>query len=98
MASFRNRSCPAAVCGDSLNRLSWQSGPHMTRRTHLALLTAAAATAGSPVFGKDNTMLQEILEASQKDKKGVNLYVKGQALPGIVTKIDSEFVELRSRE
>jgi len=70
----------------------------MTRRTHLALLTAAAATAGSPVFGKDNTMLQEILEASQKDKKGVNLYVKGQALPGVVTKIDSEFVELRSRE
>jgi len=70
----------------------------MTRRTHLALLTAAAAAAGTPVFGKDNSMLQEILEASQKDKKGVNLYVKGQAVPGIVTKIDSEFVELRSRE
>ncbi len=70
----------------------------MTRRTHLALLTAAAAGAGSPVFGKDNSMLLEILEASQKDKKGVNLYVRGQALPGVVTRIDSEFVELRSRE
>src|SRR5690349_14683685 len=98
MANFRSRSCRAAACGGRLDRLSWHSGLHMTRRTHLALLTAAATSVGSPVFGKDNTVLQEILEASQKDKKGVNLYVKGQAVPGVVTKIDSEFVELRSRE
>ncbi len=70
----------------------------MTRRTHLALLTAAAAVGGSPVFGKDNTVLLELLQASQNEKKGVNLYVKGQSVPGVVVKVAGEFVELRSRE
>ena len=43
-------------------------------------------------------MYQQILEASQNEKKGVMLYVKGQSIPGIVVKISSDSVELRSRE
>jgi len=42
--------------------------------------------------------MRELLEASQNDKKGVNLYVKGQSIPGIVVKISGDLVELRSRE
>jgi hypothetical protein len=43
-------------------------------------------------------MFRSILEASQNEKKGVMLYVKGQAVPGVVVKIDAESVEMKSRE
>lgn len=43
-------------------------------------------------------MFRSILEASQTEKKGLTLYVKGQAIPGMVVKLDAETVELRSRE
>jgi hypothetical protein len=43
-------------------------------------------------------MLRSILEASQSEKKGVTLYVKGQAVSGIVVKIEEDTVETRSRE
>jgi hypothetical protein len=43
-------------------------------------------------------MFNEILEASQKDKKGVMLHVRGQSIAGVVVKISGESVELRSRE
>ena len=43
-------------------------------------------------------MFQQILESSQNDKKGIQLYVRGQAIPGVVTKINADSVELRSRE
>ena len=43
-------------------------------------------------------MFKSILEASQNEKKGLTLYVKGQAIPGLVLKIDAETVEMRSRE
>jgi len=42
--------------------------------------------------------MRELLEASQNDKKGVNLYVRGQSIPGVVVKISGDLVELRSRE
>ena len=70
---------------------------HMNRRTCLTVL-AAAITAGVAVDGKDTEMLRSILEASLNEKKGVTLWVKGQAVPGVVTKIDAEWVEMRSRE
>ena len=69
----------------------------MTRRTHISLLAAAVAC-GEPVLGKDNDTMRELLEASEKDKKGVMLWVKGQTIPGIVTKISDVTVEMRSRE
>jgi hypothetical protein len=39
-----------------------------------------------------------LLEASLNDRKGVVLYVKGQAIAGRVTKMSAEAVELTSRE
>jgi len=42
--------------------------------------------------------MRSILEASQTEKKGVTLYVKGQAIPGVVVKIEGDMVEMRSRE
>ena len=69
----------------------------MTRRTHIAGLAAALA-ASSIVVGKDTDAMREILEASQNEKKGVMLYIKGQTLGGAVVKIAGDIVELRSRE
>jgi hypothetical protein len=69
----------------------------MTRRAHITLLAAAAA-AQTTVLAKDNDIMREILETSQKEKKGVSLYVKGQSIPGVVVKIASDSVEMRSRE
>lgn len=68
----------------------------MNRRTSLKVLVAAAAAA--PAIGGTTSMFRNILEASMNEKKGLMLYVKGQAIPGIVVKLDTEMVELRSRE
>lgn len=69
----------------------------MNRRAHITLLATAVA-AGSSVFGKDNDTMRELLEASQNDKKGITLYVKGQSIAGVVVKITADTIELRSRE
>jgi hypothetical protein len=69
----------------------------MDRRTCLTVLAAAIA-AGAAVDRKDIAMLRSLLEASKNEKKGVTLWVKGQAIAGAVTNIDTEWVELRSRE
>jgi hypothetical protein len=50
------------------------------------------------VFGGDKTSMRELLEASQNEKKGVNLYIKGQSLGGVVTKLNADTVEMRNRE
>lgn len=42
--------------------------------------------------------MREIFEASQNDKKGLMLHVKGQTIAGIVVKIAADVIELRSRE
>ena len=68
----------------------------MTRRTHLGLLAALAAVPAAR--GKENDIMRELLETSQNEKKGVSVYVKGQAIPGVVVKIVGDHVEMRSRE
>jgi hypothetical protein len=68
-----------------------------TRRTAIAVLAASFAV-GLPAAAKEREMLKSILEASQNEKKGVTLYVRGQAIPGIVVKVDADTVEMRSRE
>jgi hypothetical protein len=70
----------------------------MTRRKHIALLGTVAVAIGSPASGKESETMKELFEASQNEKKGLMLYVKGQTIPGIVVKIGADFVELRSRE
>jgi hypothetical protein len=68
----------------------------MTRRENLAVLAAATAVAAS---GKETGgMYQQLFETSMNEKKGVNVYLKGQAIPGVVTKIASDHIEMRSRE
>ena len=69
----------------------------MTRRSCVTALTAAIV-AGSSLNGKENDAMKELLEASQNDKKGITLYVKGQSLGGVVMKISGDLVELRNRE
>src|SRR5689334_4050854 len=73
-------------------------GPNrMTRRTCLTAVAGAVAIAPT-VFGGDLTNMKELLEASQNEKKSVMLYMKGQTLGGVVTRIAGDIVELRNRE
>ena len=58
------------------------------------LNAAGAATAQD---GTGNAM-RDILMASQKEKKGVTLYVAGQTIAMVVTMVGLEFVEGRNRE
>jgi hypothetical protein len=51
----------------------------LTRRTHISLLSAVLGTV-SPAAPKENAMFQQLLEASQTEKKGVTLYVRGQQI------------------
>jgi hypothetical protein len=69
----------------------------MTRRSCVTVLSAALAVS-SPISGKENDAMRELLEASMNEKKGINLYVKGQSLGGVVVKINGDFVEMRNRE
>lgn len=62
----------------------------------IALVMALAAAA--PAWSAGAEPFTELLEASLKDRKGVVLYVKGQAIAGRVTKLTEEGVELTSRE
>jgi hypothetical protein len=50
------------------------------------------------MIGKDSGMFQELLEASMKEKKGVMIYMGGQSIPGVVVKLNGDYVEMRSRE
>ena len=69
----------------------------ITRRTCITTLAAVLA-AGPVLVAKENGSMKELLETSVKEKKGVMLYVKGQAIPGLVLKVANDMVELRSRE
>ena len=64
----------------------------------MTVLAAAAVVAEPSLMGKDSSTMKEMLESSQNDKKSVTLYVKGQTIGGLVTKMAGEFVELRNRE
>ncbi len=59
---------------------------------------AAALTSGPYLMAKENDTLRELLETSQKEKKGVMVYFKGQSIAGVVTRIEGDTIELRSRE
>jgi len=71
----------------------------MTRRTQISLLATAALGAMMPVAdAKEDPMFKQILEASQNEKKGVTLYIKGHQIAGVVVKMAGDTVEMRSRE
>ena len=69
----------------------------MTRRTCVTAI-GVALVASSTLSAKGGDAMRELLEANQKDKKSVTLYVKGQIIGGAVVKVGSETVELRNRE
>jgi hypothetical protein len=74
------------------------------RRSALAAFIIAvvlASAAYPPVaFAQSQLMqnYQELFERSQKEKKGLNFYVKGQTIAGVVVKvIGNEAVEVRNQ-
>ena len=64
----------------------------------LHLIALLAVVASSPARAASGDPFEQVLNASLNDKKGVLVYVDGQTIPGRVTKVDSESVELSSRE
>jgi hypothetical protein len=76
----------------------------MNRRTFSLAAAGAgiAAAAGVPTISgqtKGGNMYRELFEASQKDKKGLTIYVNGQSIPGVVTRIiGDEAVEVRNQQ
>lgn len=59
----------------------------------LAGTTTASAQGGAPM-----TYFQELIEQSQKEKKGLTFYIKGQTIAGIVTKVIlPDAVEVRNQ-
>lgn len=74
-----------------MNHLAWSS----VRAGALAALLAAGLAAPAWASGEP---FAELLEASLKDRKGVVVYVKGQAVSGRVTRLTADAVELTSRE
>ena len=57
------------------------------------LLGGASAAYG----GEAAQAFQELFAQSQKDKKGLTFYVKGQSIPGFVTKVGGDAVEVRNQ-
>lgn len=68
----------------------------MNRRNLIPALAAFAGVAMTASAAEANPMM-DMLNASMKEKKGVNLYVKGQQIGMLVTHVGLEFVEGRSQ-
>jgi len=41
--------------------------------------------------------VQELFQLSMKEKRGITFFLPGQAIAGVVTKVDAEAVEARSQ-
>ena len=65
----------------------------------LVLLLSAAFISTVAAQSKVTESFRELLDRSEKAKKGVTLYVRGQTISGVVVKvIGTEAVEIRNRE
>jgi hypothetical protein len=79
----------------------------VTKMTVLALLSlslvSVKASAQTPTAEKPSAptvaqLYQELLELSQKERRGLVFFVRGQTIPGIVTKIfGQEAVQVRNQ-
>lgn len=76
--------------------------PHArtTARTLLlTLLLSASFISTAAAQSKATESFRELLDRSEKEKKGITLYVRGQTISGVVVKvIGAEAVEIRNRE
>jgi hypothetical protein len=53
-----------------------------------------------PIAGAQTQLTQnyrELLDRSEKEKKGLTFYIKGQTISGVVVKISSDAVEVRNQ-
>jgi len=61
-------------------------------------LTLAAGAAGAASAGDAARGIEQALAAAQQDKRGVTVYVAGQAIGGAVTRIETgQWVELKNQ-
>lgn len=60
----------------------------------------ALSLAGTAAWAEDaTTAIQQVLEQSMKDKRGVTLWVEGQTIGGGVAKLEpGQWVELKSQQ
>jgi hypothetical protein len=68
----------------------------MNRRNLIPALAAFAGAAATATAAEGNPLM-DLLAASAREKKGVNVYVHGQQIGMLVTHIGLEFVEGRSQ-
>jgi predicted lipoprotein with Yx(FWY)xxD motif len=71
---------------------------NMKRRWSMFAAALALGAASAAYGGEAAQAFQEVFAQSQKDKKGVTVYVKGQTIPGLVTKVGGDAVEMRSQQ
>ena len=65
-----------------------------------ALIILSSTYAAAPLIGAEpaaNQSIRELLEKSEKERKGLMFYVKGQAIGGAVTKIGPDYVEVKNQ-
>jgi hypothetical protein len=73
-------------------------GSVMNRRTFAGAATAAGLLMANPQGGT-MSVFHPLFEQSMNEKKGLTVYVNGQSVVGVVTRINgAETVEMRSRE
>jgi hypothetical protein len=72
----------------------------LSRRAGAATLLAALCALPASAFAADfNKGIEQALAAAQESKKGIMVYVSGQAIGGGVVKIEAgQWVELRSQQ
>ena len=71
----------------------------MTRRyRHLAMAAVGISARGIATLAKAADPFEEVLQSSLTDRKGVMIYTNGQPIPGRVTKLGPDTVELSSQE
>ena len=58
----------------------------------LTISNVAGVSAQSP-----SQSFRELLDRSEKERKGLMFYVKGQTIPGVVIKINADTVEVRNQ-
>ena len=71
------------------------------RRTAMALMMVGLAAGSTASYAQSSQVVQawqELFAQSQKDKKGLAFFVKGQNIPGVVTKVmGNDAVEVRNQ-
>jgi hypothetical protein len=68
------------------------------RGRQLALVALGIAAMGMAKLVQAADPFEEVLQASLTERKGVMIYVNGESIPGRVTKLGPDTVELSSQE